>query len=78
MEKKVFAIHSLELVNNEYIQKYCYRPPRNSFVQRAIDSIPSKNVETNEANNEGEQVQENPVDVAEEVQNEPDNVPADR
>jgi len=68
MEKKIFAINSLELANNEYIQKYCYRPPRSSFIQRAIDSIPSNNPESTEPNNESkpenavEQEQSKPQD----------------
>jgi len=39
--------------NNEYVQKYCYRPPRDSFIQRAIDSIPTRDPESTEPNNEG-------------------------
>jgi len=68
MENKIFAINSLELANNEYVQKYCYRPPRDSFIQRAIDSIPTRDPESTEPNNEDkpenavEQDQEKPQD----------------
>ncbi|OUM57504.1 hypothetical protein PIROE2DRAFT_17502 [Piromyces sp. E2] len=42
MEEKIFAIRSLELANHEIVQKYCYRPVRQSFIQQAIENIQVK------------------------------------
>jgi len=47
MEKRVFAINTLEYANNEKIQRYCYRPIRNPFIKDLENGNDNKDYKEN-------------------------------